>query len=269
MAKPKNFVLLFFKVLFVVGGSILTTYSLVTTFVNIPPIIQDWRIGVGFGLLGFFIGMSWIVFDLYRRYVWGSEPDIEITTHREHFDVQGYTAAWLNIKNMEQMDITSCYARLMSADVIYYVDGIERKNPVIPSLVDKKIYRIKWNESEFCNEKCEITIPRNDSRVLSVAVTDNLRGLRLNLFEKDIVPNWMGKEILCAVQIRIDGCFNGKPMKPQLFDGFISVETETVGYSDGVVRGNILIYKLMFAKKGDWMKSKKLEEKLKKASTIL
>lgn len=259
----KNNISILIKVLLAFGGILLLIWEWLTLFIDIPPLIQDLRIGFGLGILAFIIGTGWTIFDLYSNYVLGSNPNIKITCLHENFPVQGYTTAWLEIKNMEQTDITNCYARLMSLEEIYYLNDAEERCNIVPSLSDKKTYRIKWRDIEESDAKCEIVIPRNDSRILEVAITDNLRILKFQLCEKELSPNlnWKGEEILFSINIRVDGIFNHKPMKPQIFIGYLSVETKTVGFSDGTVKGNILIYNLSFDKKRVSVENKKIKEK--------
>lgn len=241
----------------------------ITNFYELPLKIVDWRIALGFGTILFILGMGWAIFDVYRKYVWGSNPNIKIISLKEDFLVQGFSVAWLKIENEEQTNIENCYGRIMALEEIYSRNGIEEKYSIIPSVTDKKTYRLNWKDSEDSDDRCETEIPRNDSKILEIAKTDALRILKFMICKDGLTPSWKWKdeEILCSINIRIDGVFNEKPMKPKFFDGFISAKIEGVGFDDGIMKGKIRVIHLSFEEKREWMK-KQSDKKNKKEEVL-
>lgn len=256
-------------------GFLVTGYSWATTVSDIPPIVSDSRLGVGFGLLITFLSMLVFVYKLYGNFLW-SEPEINVIPAErgedEYKDGEFYKIARLEIFNNEEMEITKCYAILECADDIYSSNGKAIKLSLIPSLGNThKPDRIVWHEERYMSEECEITIPVKDSRHLDVA--DMLRTFHYNLCGGSVEANWMIGAPLHTVRLRIDGQFNGRAMKPIFFEGYIYAanhmpadETYVKKFGDDKIKkawqktADQITYLKMIFKKGDWTKDKEIKE---------
>jgi hypothetical protein len=269
MGKIRKGIMLFIKPFAVFGGVIMMAYSYITPFIGIPPITQDWRLGLVFGLILFIIGMFCYVFDLYRQYVWWAKPEIEILYFKKDFFNHGDFGliAQLEIKNKEEIEITDCYATLETASDIYRNNDSWGEMPLIPSMSNGPD-RILWVEKEYSNGLCEITIPPNDSRHIFLADTSG--DFHYNLRLGSLSPYWMIGPVAHTVRIRIDGKFNGKSMKPLYFDGYMCYELKLADYtaSDtrngeyiGEVKGTTAYPHILF-EKGSWMKNKDIRKSL-------
>ena len=58
-------------------GVLIASYSWMTTFGNVPLVINDWRWGVGFGLLVFFVSATLFIYKLYSVSTW-AEPEVRL-----------------------------------------------------------------------------------------------------------------------------------------------------------------------------------------------
>ncbi len=124
MPKLEKRVFLFLQILVIAGGALLTGYSWSTTISDLPPLIQDWRVGIGLGIVIAFVGGGWMIYDLFRNYVWWAEPVINLSTERDSKYMQGRSVevAYLNVYNSEEKEITDCYATLEVATNLYGED---------------------------------------------------------------------------------------------------------------------------------------------------
>jgi len=214
-------------------GFLIAAYSWATTVSDMKPIFGDWRIGVGFGISIFFISAYLFVYKLFGDYTW-IEPEITLSPKvlPDYSDGSFYQNARLNIYNNEQIEITDCFATLVSvADYIEYNQK---------ALQDHKAsnQRLRWSQAGFSNEKCEVTIPPKDSREVNLVHTK--RNLEYLLCSKTVSPNFMLGARLFLVKIRVDGKFNGKVMKPLIFDGYLYNGSE------------------LYFEEGDWKKDKRI-----------
>src|SRR5688572_9596276 len=103
----------------IIVGILLTSYSWATTFSDAAPLIE-WRLGVGLGILIFFVSALVFIYKLYGNYAW-EDPEITLTakTNDDDSDHVFYINARLNVYNHEQTPITECYATLVhSADYL-------------------------------------------------------------------------------------------------------------------------------------------------------
>jgi hypothetical protein len=187
------------------------------------------HIGLAIGIILTFIGFVMFFWHPKRNSAKWEEPRLDLIPSAGHIiiiDRPHYQSAQLEIVNLEELEITDCYATLVE---LWYRRWIGRWDMVrgIPSLIGQRD-RIKWVELSDSNASCEIRIPAKDSRHLDLA--DTLDGLGVNLRagrfvfrdgpdEDNLLPAY-------TVTIRIDGKFNGKGMKPQRFDGYICCEVK-------------------------------------------
>jgi hypothetical protein len=263
MGKIKDLISPTIKAGFVVAGAALTAYSWVSTFFNLPPIIKDWRWGLGVGLFLFFAGTLWYITDLIRKYVWWAEPKIVFSPKRDniHKNQKYADSANLIVRNDEKIAITDCFATLVMATNLYGEDMIPM------NIVEND--RLKWKEEKFTSDDCKITIPPKDER--TVIVADNLNGFQFSFCRASVLrQHLMG--LYSPIKIRIDGKINDKDIKPQFFVGYLYVNnylgesgevTITNTDSDGNVSKTIVppkpeIYTTMFFEKGDWIKDKRI-----------
>lgn len=214
-------------------GFIIAGYSWATTISDIKPIINDWRIGIGIGILIFFLSTLFFILRLFGNFTW-SEPEIVLTpkVYDDHSDGSFYQNARLNVYNNEQIEITDCFATLIDASD--YIEDDHR------TLQDRRAsnQRLRWSQSGFSNDKCELAIPPKDSRDINVVHTK--RHFEYLACGKPISSNIILGTRLYLVKIRLDGKFNGKTMKPLLFNGYLYYGGE------------------LYFEEGDWMKDKRL-----------
>lgn len=263
MEKAKNKLLSFFKALSIIGGIFMMIISNVVNFYELPFMIDDWRIALGIGLFLFIFGTLWILYDLYRKYVWWSKPKVSLEILRKEVfevDKSPFVMAQIKVENKEEREISDCYATIESITEIFQSDGKDVQITRLPLLIYGKD-RIKWDETKYSNKNCKIIIPPEDCRFLNLADTENHR-IKFDLCKSIVNPNWFGSEILCAFEIRIDGKFNGKSMKPCILKGFVYSETirHDVQIDNSKEKYPIDIQNL-WGEEGNWMKSKKLKEK--------
>ncbi len=273
MGKTEKFLYPILQAFSIIGGGILTAYSWVSTFFDLPPIIQDWRWGLGLGIILLVGGMGWKNIDLYRRYVWWSEPEILISPEPidKYIDGNFYKSAQLKIFNKEELEITKCFATLKFTDDITISQEKVTIIPLIPSLT-KEADRIKWQEELDMNDNCEITIPPRESRYINLA--DMLGTLRYHLRKGDIEANWMIGSPLHTVKIRIDGRFNERAMKPSCFEGYIYaanfmkasetyIKSGRIKKQHEIIADQISELKMIF-REGNWRKDREVLWYLKK-----
>lgn len=267
MGKIEKFLYPILQSVSIVGGFVLTAYSWVSTFFDLPSIIKDWRWGLGLGIILFFGGTVWKVVGLYRRYVWWSEPELLISPEPidRYIDGNFYKSAQLKIFNKEELEITKCFATIEIIDDIAVSQEKATKIPLVPSLT-QGADRIKWSEELDMNENCEISIPPQERRYINLA--DMLGTLRFHLRKGDVEANWMIGAPLHTVKIRIDGHFNEKAMKPSFFNGYIYaanlikaseayINKGKVKKQHEVVADQIRELKMIF-REGDWQKDKEV-----------
>lgn len=233
MGKIKRILFEIFGAIGMLLGFLIAGYSWATTVSDIQPIIGDWRIGVGIGILIFFLSALFFILRLFGNFIW-AEPEITLSpkVYDDYSDSSFYQNARLNVYNNEQIEITDCFATL-----IYATDYIEYNHT---ALQDRKVsnQRLRWSQSGFSNEKCELAIQPKDSRDINLVHTK--RNFEYLLCGKTIPSNFMLGTRLFLVKIRIDGKFNGKAMKPLLFNGYLYNGSE------------------LYFEEGDWMKDKRI-----------
>ena len=118
-----------------IGGVLFASYSWATTISEFPPLIKDWRLGVGVGLFLFFIGCLIIIYELYGNFLW-YETDITLSSYgkdistNESFD----KLAILEVYNNEELPI-KCFATLEIADDVHINEAdVPSIIPLIPSV---------------------------------------------------------------------------------------------------------------------------------------
>jgi hypothetical protein len=267
MRRTKNLLKEVARVAMLIVGLALSAYSWISTFSEAPSIITNWQIGLGIGLALFFVSTLWYIVELQRQYLW-AKPDVElIHSSREAYqNGEFYLIAQLEIKNLEETEITDCYATLEATSDIFWHEGW-KPMPLIPSL-SRKPERITWIENEYSNDFCEITIPLQDSRHVNLA--DTFGDFHYNLRSGSLSPNWMLGTTVHTLKVRVDGKFNGKSMKPLFFDGylyyelkpytFVIRETKNGEFVRDIQGKNVAPY--MIFEKGDWMKDRKIRKAL-------
>jgi len=260
MPTIKKSISLLIKILFIFGGAMITAYSTVSTFLDLPPIIHDWRYGFVLGLLLFMGGVGWIVFDLYRRYVWWSQPKAKLIPNTEHElkDFMITKHAYLYVFNEEDLPITDCYATIESGKL---VDGMRHIEFIEED-------RLKW-AAIYATEGCKIEIP--PKKQLRIDVADTLEQDRIRFSTCNSTQS-SPTGIYSHIRIRVDGNFNGKAIKPHLFDGYLYAEGKKWGPNvveiiTKVVDGKRiedskqaiqLPYVDMVFERGDWIKDKRI-----------
>jgi len=184
-----------------------------------------------------------------------------------------YQVAQLEVKNLEELEITNCYATLEELSYIYWARKWKLM-PMIPTPLFKRD-RIKWIESSDANALHEITIPLKDSRHINLA--DSLEGFGFNLSRGKLTLEPGPKITLRSephpkaytMRIRVDGRFNGKGMKFYCFKGYLYYEIRKLRtlvklqQSDGTFKDEIHEQDsgpLWVFEKGDWMKNKKVRK---------
>jgi hypothetical protein len=247
------------KTLLIAAGSLLTAYSWVSTFYQLPSLIEDWRLALILGNLLLVGGLCWTIADLYRRYVWWAEPEIRMSAKRDADAVAGRFAdcAYLIIYNNEESEIAECYATLVDATNLYgeTLDAV--------NIVEKGY--LAWKEGQDCS----ITIPPKDERTVRVA--DNLNGFQFCLCK----PSRASRDLLgiySPITVRIDGKLNGKNIKPQYFHGYLYVSNRmgesgemmtTVRDGAGKVRRTVIpsqpkIFTTLIFEAGDWQRDQRI-----------
>ena len=241
MATIEKRIFLWGKMFLLIGGAMLASYSWVTTFADVPPIIKDWRLGVGLGLFLLFIGVGWTILDLYRKYVWWAEPDVTLMPYKKDstdFFGEATAFALLRVTNNEEIAITDCYATLEQATNLY--GGHLIHVPI------RSRDRLRWAESKYSTEDCKIVIPSKDYKDVHVA-NQSFRFA----YCKDSgfhPPELLGIHL---VKIRIDGKLNDKDMKPLFFEGHLLM--------DRVMSDSGVHIRTAFAS-GDWTQNKDIPE---------
>lgn len=246
------------KALVIIVGWAVTATSIISTFYPLPSIISDWRIAAIVGFLIFSGGVLWTVYDLLRNYVWWSNPRVDLIENTEeevaHFTITQH--AYLYFNNRESRPISNCRATL---EIGQYRNA--------PHFLDQD--RFRWI-GEPANKNCEITVPPHRQVKIDV-VTDTLERGRLTFMTCDKTTS-APKGLYPRLRIRVDGDFNGKAMKPQIFDGYLYVEDMAAEWGttraitklvDGKKTSlekvrDPMPYTLMIFKKGDWMKDKQI-----------
>lgn len=215
------------KVFLAVVGGFLTAYTWVSTFYDLPPLIQDWRWGLGLGIVLLLGGLGWTLADVYRRYVWWAEPELTLTTNVSDDFADGslYRNARLSVSNNEETEIAECYATLEYAAAYIEQQDREFQDPRL------RKQRLRWSQSGLANDKCEISIPPRDSREVNLAHTK--RGLEFLLCGRTVQPNFMLGTRLYLIKIRIDGKLNGKAIKPEFFEGYLFNQNEAMLFHEG------------------------------------
>lgn len=248
------------QTIFVISGPLIAILGWVFTFVDVPRSLKDlpWIL---IGNMLFFIGISWVVYDLYRKYVWWAEPIIKLMPKK---DVEFHSTsfeylAYLVVRNEEEIEITECCASLQKATNLYG----ENLDPV--DIVETGY--LNWKESRSST----ITIPPKDERTVKIA--SNSGGFRFSFYEP---PNH-GTDLMglySPVIVRIDGKLNGKNIKPQFFSGYLFVnnylgetgELVTTSKDEkGVAKRSVTpsrpeIYTEMIFEDGDWKNNEKLRK---------
>ena len=255
----------------VVGGALLIAYGWASTFHPLSGLIKDWRWGIGLGLVLFVFAASWILLDLHSRYVWWPRPYITFYPTNEEcmgfFDKgEFYKVAQLEVFNHESIEITGCFATLISADDISFSpkEGT-RKLQLIPFMdSDYKPDKLNWSETADVNDQHEITIPPQDARHIDVA--DTLKGFHYNLRKGEVKAGEIIPSRLHAFRIRIDGHVNGRAMKPCYFNGYIFsslminpkeafIKNGRIKRKEEILRDQIEETKMIF-RSGDWEKDR-------------
>jgi len=190
----------------------------------------------------------------------------------EYKDENMYKVARMKIFNNTETEITKCYMTLQSAeDVFVDTRGEIGKIILIPSLGNfHKPDRIRWNETKYMNEQCEIEIPKKDARYIDLA--DTFGTFHYNLCNGDVEANWMSGSVLHTFKIRIDYS-SGTNSKFINFDGYIYAANHQEKREAFIKNGRIkeqfeiqkdqIPYLKMIFKQGDWMDNMKVKDYLK------
>jgi len=216
--------------------------------------------------IGFLIGILvvlWYILESELISVWAT-PEVEINHHRQSNYVEGKWVTQLEISNLEEVEITNCYATLEKADNVYWSEDGWKSSLLVPFLSNKPS-RLIWDEQEESDEKCEITIPLKNSRYINVMDTSG--GIHFNLCSnKKLEPNYTLGTKVCTFRIRIDGKFNNKGMRPLYFDGYVYHRIKPFHFKsmdlknrDDVIEGNRYVPYVIFGK-GDWTKDEEVKK---------
>jgi hypothetical protein len=261
MIKIKKILYTSIQALLVVGGLLIAVLGWVFTFVDVPQSVKNFP-WILIGNILFFFGTAWVVYDLYRKYVWWAEPVIKLTP-KMNVEFQSSTSenlAYLVVQNEEEIELTECHASLQKAINLYG----ENLDPV--DIVEKGY--LYWKESKTCS----ITIPPKDERTVKVASSSG--GFRFSFCE----PSTYGTDLMglySPIIIRIDGKLNGKSIKPQFFNGYLFVNNylgetgeliTTIRDEKGVTKRSVTtsqseIYTEMVFEEGDWKNNEKLRKR--------
>jgi hypothetical protein len=181
-----------------------------------------------------------------------------------------YQSAELEIVNLDELEITECYATLIELSHMRQ-DAKLGWVRVIPSIQGQPD-RIRWIEHQESNAAYEIKIPAIDARHIDLADTLESRILGFNLRSGKFSPSEGPEEDSMpayTVTIRVDGKYDGKSMRPQRFDGYLYWETRKLRTVVNLQQPNGEFIEeineqdsipLLVFEKGDWMKSKKVRK---------
>lgn len=215
-------------------------------FFQVPFLIKNERLGF---ILSFVLFFGYLIVDiirLKRKYEWWIKPiiDIEFIKHTDY--IHGKTTAQLIINNKEKYEITDCYATLESIIEHYLSENVNKQYMTLPSELYQR-GRLKWNNTLYSNDKCEITIPPENSTILDLADASQLNNLQFHVCDKNLRPSRFGRSIVCTVKIRIDGKANGKSIKPIIVECLLSNKIVLVPYQfDNVYKGKVPIQTMRF-----------------------
>lgn len=217
-----------------------------------------------FSIVGTLI--SGLIWERLERPGW-SKPKIKLIAHKHLDYVRGNSTARLEIKNLEESEITGCYATLEQAHDIFF-DGEWKGKLLIPNSINKPS-RVVWDETEESYGRCEIDIPLKNS--CHINIMDMAGGIHYNLCgDKKIEPSYVFRTVVCTFRIRIDGKFNGKGMKPQFFDGYVRFGYKPFHFTSSdienehdVIEGNRYVPYMIFGS-GDWTKDEEIRKDIER-----
>ena len=219
-------------------------YNWVSTLYELPALIKDWRWGLGLGLFLFIAGTTWVVIDLYRKYVWWAEPTIKLqpVVEDEVISNGSIRNICLRVINDEETEITYCYATVVN---VYSLYGAE----MLPIEI-LETGRLRWMKDQSVNPNCRSIIPpKSSTSKIHVATYSG----NLTLYLCKLTKPSDGLQGVHIVKIRLDGKFNRRNIKPEYFDGYI------YAINLGFTTDNVLVSTTIF-EEGDWTKDKRIRD---------
>ncbi len=203
-------------------------------FFSPPQLIKDWRIALGIGAVIFTATAMLYIYDIRKTYVTTPKLsiDVERVTEDEIHSFYVSKHIYFYVHNKEERPITDCHAVIEWAK-LWQEDGRE------VNFIERDY--LKWAEKFAIDENT--TIPANDYRRLDIADTAEKGRVKFStLSERESSPQGLYSQ----VRIRIDGNYNGFPMKPKIFDGYLFIEkSQTYQHLESV---NVIF------REGDWKK---------------
>jgi hypothetical protein len=179
-------------------------------------------------------------------YLW-PKPRMAFSTSVDSRIVKDRTIMYASLEahNLQEHEITECYATLESATSIY---GTQ-----IANVLAIRNSRLRWRDDKTATEDCKITLPPGASNTRWVAVADTLNGFQFSACKPSTSDR--GLLGLYSIKIRVDGRLQGSNIESQLFKGYLYV---------GQVKGSSDL--TMILGQGDWRDDKRLPSSVRRGS---
>ncbi len=241
MSKVRIFIVPLIRTTIIFISVILMVYNWMATLVELPPIIKDWRWGLGVGLLLFIGGIGWVIYDIFANYVWWPKPDIRLTPKiiSESLPYHYAEIFCLIVENKEEIELTNCFATINVTNL--YGGDLDP----IPRIENE---RLEWTDKILADDRCEASIPPHSSN-MSFRVADTI-----NQFGFSICKNNINRSDLTGINllnIRVDGKINGHSIRTIIFNGYL--------YFKNLIRhGGFVSYRIF--EDGNWTKDKRIPE---------